>query len=157
MAGACLDNKSQFKGLDSVDLLARCIYSEAEDQSLTGKRGVYWVVVNRKAKNSSEFGGNTVAGVILKDGAFAGMDRSEALCPDTGSSAWSKSLSIAQNGGANPIGNCLWFNANWLYEERISYPNGNKHYTFPDPGSKPKKVIEEVVIQDHTFFRVEGY
>ena len=124
MAGECLTDQSglsEFDGLDSVDLLARMIYSEASTESSTGKKGVYWVVVNRKAKNSSEFGGNTVAGVVLHPDAFAGMLTINARCPDTSSSAWSDSLSIAQNGGTNPIGNCLWFNGNDYYNSVITF------------------------------------
>ncbi|WP_006522808.1 cell wall hydrolase [Desulfoscipio gibsoniae] len=160
MAGACLPDKSglsEFNGLDSVDLLARLIYSEAEGESLTGKRGVYWVVVNRKAKNSSEFGGNTVAGVVLKDGAFVGMTTSKARCPNTNSGEWSDSLSVAKNGGTNPIRKCLWFNTNDLYNKRvIKKADGYYYYTF-DGGRTYKKVTDREVIGNHTFFLLEGY
>ncbi|MNJ51819.1 Cell Wall Hydrolase [compost metagenome] len=162
-AGDCLTNKgsdewdfSEFDGLDSVDLLARLIYSEASVESLTGKRGVYYVVSNRKAKNSSEFGGNTVAGVVLKKSQFSGMTTNNARCPDKDSTAWKDSLSVASNGGTNPIGKCLWFNGNDKYKERITTDkDGNEFYTHP--GSTAKKVVEKVVIGKHTFWRVEGY
>lgn len=159
MAGACLTDKSgltEFNGLDSADILARLIYSEARGESLTGKRGVYHVVANRKAKNSSEFGGNTILGVATKSGQFAGMTTSSARCPDTNSSAWSDCLSVAQNGGTNPIGKCLWFNTTTLYGQRTrAVSGGGEEYTFN--GSTYTKVVEKVVIGNHTFFRLSGY
>ena len=159
MAGACLTNKTgltEFNGLDSVDLLARLIYSEARGESLQGKRGVYHVVANRKAKNKSEFGGNTVAGVVLRSGAFAGMTTSNARCPETSSSEWQDSLSVAQNGGSNPIGSCLWFNRYDTYDDN-SRPasGGGEEYSFD--GEKYTKVVEKVEIGDHIFFRLSGY
>lgn len=158
MAGTCLadqSNLTEFNGLDSVDLLARLIYSEASTQEPKGKLGVYWVVVNRKNKNTSEFGGNTTAGVVLKSGAFDGMKTSNARCPSTSSTAWAESLSTASNGGTNPIGKCLWFNGNEYYGTHTKTVNGQEKYTFN--GSTYIDVVEKVVIQDHTFFRLTGY
>ncbi|MFM9279262.1 cell wall hydrolase [Paenibacillus jiagnxiensis] len=160
MAGACLTDRSglsEFNGLDSVDVLARLIYSEAQGETLEGKRGVYHVVVNRKAKNLSEFGGNTTLGIATASGQFAGMNTSNARCPDTSSSAWRDSLSVAQNGGANRIGKCLWFNTNSLYRNRTRPASGGgEEYTF-DGGASYRKVVEKVPIGGHTFFRVSGY
>ncbi len=113
------------------------------------------MVVNRKAKNSTEFGGNTVAGVVLRPGQFDGMTTSSARCPDTSSSAWSESLNVAQNGGTNPIGKCLWFNTNTLYGNRTKIVNSKEHYTFDR--TNYKEVVEKVIIGNHTFFRVAGY
>ncbi|WP_339157817.1 cell wall hydrolase [Paenibacillus sp. FSL W8-0186] len=157
-AGACLTNKTgltEFDGLDSVDILARLIFSEAEGESLTGKRGVYHVVVNRKAKNSTEFGGNTISGIALKSGAFDGMTTNRARCPDTDSTAWKDSLSIATNGGTNPIGKCLWFNGNDTYAAKSKTENKVEKYSFN--GKDYTEVVEKVVIGGHTFFRLSGY
>lgn len=163
MAGTCLTNKgtdewdfSEFTGLDSTDILARLIYSEARGESMTGKRGVYYVVVNRKAKNSSEFGGNTIAGIALKKYQFSGMTTSHARCPDNDAQSWKDSLSVAGNGGTNPIGKCLWFNTNAKYKERITTDKDNNEY-YTHPGSTAKLVVEKVVIGNHTFWRVKGY
>lgn len=161
-AGACLANRgtdewdlSEFDALDSVDILARLIYSEARGESLQGKRGVAHVVANRKKKNSTEFGGGTVKGVALKKYQFSGMTTSSARCPDTAAQAWKDSLSIAGNSGTNPIGNCLWFNTNAKYKERVTLKNGVEYYTHP--GSTAKKVTQKYVIGNHTFWLVEGY
>lgn len=158
-AGACLSDKSglsEFNGLTSTDLLARVIYSEASGESLTGKRGVAYVVKNRISKNLSEFGGNTYAGVILKPGEFHGMTTSFARCPSTSSTAWKDSLSIANNAGTNPVGKSLWFNTNSVYNARtFNFPDF-EGYSF-DGGASYARVVEKYVIGGHTFFRVQGY
>lgn len=154
----CLTDKSnltEFNGLDNVELLARLIYSEARGESDTGKRGVYWVVVNRKAKNLSEFGGNTVAGVVLKDGAFEGMEKEAARCPKE-ENVWNTCYRIAQNGGANPIRKCLWFNPNWLYNNRVIKKADGEYYTF-NSGRTYTKVTDTEIIGKHTFFLLAGY
>ena len=159
MAGACLTDQSgltEFNGLTDVDLLARLIYSEARGESNTGKRGVYWIVMNRKSANKSYFGGSTTAGVILYPNSFEGMTTVYARCPDTSSQAWNDCLSIAQNGGSNPISNCLYFVPNWLYEQQVDHYDGDEYYTFPGGGPYFQKVITKVIIGNHTFFRVEG-
>ncbi|WP_438350932.1 cell wall hydrolase [Paenibacillus sp. FA6] len=159
MAGACLTDQTgftEFDGLDSVDILARLIYSEARGESVEGKRGVYHVVVNRKAKNTTEFGGNTIVGIALKTGAFDGMTNNNARCPDTSaSSGWTESLSVATNGGTNPIGKCLWFNGTSTYTSKTKVIDGVLKYTFN--GSTYTEVVESVVLGKHTFFRLSGY
>lgn len=59
------------------------IYSEAGNQTKKGKRGVAFVAKNRKDKNTTEFGGDTWKGVLLKANQFVGMSTSHALKPDT--------------------------------------------------------------------------
>lgn len=83
---------------------------------------------------------------------------SRGLSSDTSSDAWKVSLSIAKgikddSTDDNPIGTCLWFNTNTYYNS-VTKKNGGK-YSFG--GSKTYKVVEKVVIENHTFFRVEGY
>lgn len=148
---------TEFIGRDSVDLLARMVYAEARGESVEGKRGCAHVAKNRKAKNLSEFGGNTYEGVLLKKYQFEGMTTESARKPDLSSQAWQDSLNIAMNMSTtpNPIGNCLWFVTNSYYATRVSYKDGVEYYTFP--GSTARKVVEKKVIGNHTFFRVEGY
>mgnify|MGYP003090206854 CR=1 FL=1 len=157
--GEPLTDKSglkEFAGRDSVDLLARVIYAEARGESWAGKQGVAYVVANRKKKNKTEFGGNTIEGVVLKPNQFVGMTTSDARQPDLTSQAWNDSLYIALNISSqdNPIGTCLWFVTNDHYAKHSQTKNGVEQYTF---GSGYKNVEEKVVIGEHTFFRVAGY
>ncbi|NQF16085.1 hypothetical protein HPY31_19490 [Brevibacillus sp. HB1.3] len=73
----------EFKGRNSIDLLARFIHSEAENQSIEG--------------------------VILKEGAFDGMNLAKVRKPDLESESWQEALDIARNlkDTPNSIGNCL--------------------------------------------------
>lgn len=162
--GEPLENKgsstwdlSEFEGRDSVDLLARLIYSEAEGESNEGKRGVAYVALNRRDSGKSEFGGSTFESVILKKYQFEGMTTSRARKPDLESDAWADSLDIASNMSTtkNPIGDCLWFMTNSAYKKGASGSGSNETFTFS--GSTAKKVVEKKVIGNHTFFRVEGY
>ncbi|GED57248.1 cell wall hydrolase [Brevibacillus formosus] len=99
---------SEFKGRDSVDLLARMIYSEAEGEEYVGKQGVAHVAKNRKADGRF---GETYEEVLLAESQFEGMTTKRAREPDLGSQAWKESLSIASNMAKqhNPIGNRLYF------------------------------------------------
>ncbi len=148
---------SEFEGRDSVDLLARMIYSEARGESWAGKQGVANVAKNRKAKNSSEFGGGTYEGVLLHPGAFAGMTTLSAREPDLTSQAWNDSLYIASNMATqdNPVGLCLWFVTNSYYSSHSQVVDETEQYTFD--GSTWIDVIEKYVIGNHTFFRLTGY
>ncbi|TKI56253.1 cell wall hydrolase [Brevibacillus antibioticus] len=154
--GEPLKRKSQLEDCSSTDLLARIIYAEAEGESEEGKRGVAFVIKNRKDRDSREFGGNTYKGVILKKSQFSAVDRDEMLQPDTSSRSWKDSLDIAKNMSKkdNPIGDCLWFNADWMWEDQ--YDRVENTYTFPD-GSKVHRVVEMHEIGKHVFFRVKGY
>lgn len=148
---------NEFRGRDSVDLLARMIYSEARGESWAGKQGVAHVARLRKARNTSEFGGGTYEGVILKSGQFVGMTTQAAREPDTSSQAWQDCLYIASNMATqnNPIGTCLWFVTNSYFASHSRTSGGTEQYTFD--GSNYRNVVEKVVIGNHTFFRVAGY
>lgn len=148
---------SEFKGRDSVDLLARMIYSESRGESSEGKRGCAHVAKNRKAKNSSEFGKNTYEGVLLKKYQFVGMTTKSAREPNLDSSAWKECLKIASNMSTtkNPIGKCLWFVTNSHFSSNSRNEDGKEEYTFD--GKNYREVVEKVVIGNHTFFRVKGY
>ncbi len=156
--GDCLTNQSglsEFNGGDDVDLLARVMYAEARGEEYVGRQGVCWVVKNRMAKNLAEFGGSTFSGVILS-GKFDGMYTYAARCPNTSEYGWTSSLYIAQNHATqyNPIGTCLWFNANDYYDDYSRIYNGVEQYN--GFGTGWKNVVEKVIVGNHTFFRVEG-
>ncbi len=55
--GDALKSTDDLKGRDSIDLLARMLYSEAGNQTEKGKRGCAYVAKNRKDKDKKEFGG----------------------------------------------------------------------------------------------------
>lgn len=99
---------TEFEGRDSVDLLARMIYSEARGEEWVGKQGVAHVAKNRKADG---YWGDTYESVLLYENQFAGMTTLSAREPDLTSPEWSDSLYIASNvnSQSNPIGNRLYF------------------------------------------------
>lgn len=152
--GEALNSSDDLKGRDSVDLLARMIYAEAQGESFEGKCGVAFVAQNRKdhPKKAKEFGGTTWEAVLLSPNQF-----SVALKPNTKSQAWADCLDIAQNlsDKTNPIGSCLWFNANDVYAKRSQTVNGVEQYAFSK--GKYKDVVEKCVIGGHTFFRIIEY
>ncbi len=157
--GEPLENESglsEFEGRDSVDLLARMIYSEARGESWAGKQSVANIAKNRKAKNLSEFGGDTYEDVLLYPNAFEGMTTLSAREPDLDSQGWNDSLYIALNMSTqdNPIGSCLWFMTNALYNATVIIDGNTEQYDF---GTGPKEVVEKYVVGNQTFFKVEGY
>ncbi|HVJ49838.1 cell wall hydrolase [Desulfitobacterium sp.] len=138
----------------AIDLLARMMYGEARSESNTGRTACMWIAKNRVARNSSEFGGQYYQDVILYPDAFKGVWTDAALRPDLSSTAWNECLSIAQSyysSSGNPIGTCLWFNTNELYNSVV---NSLGQYNF---GSGYVNVTEKYVIGNHTFFKVQGY
>lgn len=159
---SCLPDQSglsEFNAVtNNVELVARLIYSEAFSESMNGKKGVAQVVVNRQLKNLSEFGGNNVRNVVLKQpGGFVGMTTSLARCPSD-YTQWNNSYNAASDPGSATVRvrSSLWFNTNALFALRDGYDSsGNLTYTFP--GQSPKRVVEKVVIGNHTFFNVAGY
>ncbi len=155
--GDALSSTDDLKGRDSVNLLARMIYSEAGNQTEEGKHGCAFVAKNRKDKNLSEFGGNTWEGVLLKANQFVGMTTDDALKPDTSSTAWKESLDIAKNlsSKTNPIHKCLWFNTNKLYGNQSKMEGNVEYYRFGS-GSY-NEVTDKKVIGNHTFFILRGY
>jgi spore germination cell wall hydrolase CwlJ-like protein len=151
-----LTGLTEFDPLDDGDVVARCIYSEARGESQKGKAGVVWVISNRVSKNLSEFGGNSYKKVVLKKNQFDGMTKAAARQPDVTSQAWKDCVSeaLASTRSQNPIGKCLWFVGNSYYANNVVKSGGNEYWNF---GSGNKKIVEKVVIGNHTFFRIEGY
>ncbi|CAM5197208.1 hypothetical protein UACE39S_04335 [Ureibacillus acetophenoni] len=159
-AGMCLVNKTgltEFDGLTNTDLLARLIFAEAQGESWIGKKGVAHVVNNRVEKNLTKFGGGTIKGVILKEGEFEGMKSIYARCPGTDTDGWKESLSVAQNIGANPVGDTLWFNRNDIYDQNSDYLPALMADAYTFDGETYHEVVEKTIIGNHTFFRVYPY
>lgn len=154
--GQAVSDTSELSGLSELDLIARCIYAEARGESDVGRRGVACVIRNRKARGTTEFGGNTYSGVVLKSSAFSGMTSSSVLAPDTTSNAWTECVNIAKNIDtiANPIGTCLWFNTNSRYSQHSYTTDGVEYFSF---SSGAREVVEKYIIGNHTFFKVAGY
>lgn len=146
-----IDGRTEYKYQSTTDLVARMVYSEAAGESYKGKQGCYWVYANRLVKNSTQFGKSTYE-ILTKPGEFVGMKGSLAHKPNRTSTAWNDSCKIAVSGASNsnPVGKCLWFNTNSTFKSRSNSSGG---YTF-DGGKTYKKVLEKVVIGNHTFFRV---
>lgn len=148
---------TEFNGQEDADLLARLIYSEARSESVEGWQAVGHVVRNRKVKNTSEFGGGTFPGVILKSGQFVGMTTQSAREPDTTSSTWNDILYIALtiDNQTNPISNALWFWTNTLFNSKSrTTSSGQLQLYFV--GSW-QDITYKKVIGNHTFFLVAGY
>lgn len=158
--GACKSDQtgfSEFDGLTTVDLLARLIYSEAGGESMNGKKAIAKIVENRVAKNLTEFGGASYKGVILNPvGGFDGMRTSLARCPATSNQDWKDSLTAANDYSSVNIGQTLWFNTTDLFTALSRNDNGYLEYRFPAT-SNYKRVVERIVIGNHTFFKVSGY
>ncbi|SHK59385.1 cell wall hydrolase [Tepidibacter formicigenes] len=123
---------SEFEGRDSVDLLARMIYSEARGESWKGKQAVAHVAKNRKEK-PYKFG-DTYEEVLLSPRQFAGMAEKAAREPDTNSQSWNDSLYIAQHIDSqdNPIGGRLYFGRSYPSEATNIIKIG-KHYFYNVP------------------------
>lgn len=157
--GAPLENKTgltEFEGLNSVDLLARLIYSEVRDQSEECMRAVAFVALNRRNLNTSEFGeGGTFESVILKKNAFSGMTTKAAREPDVDSDEWKASLKVAQNMATNqnPIGKCQFFVMNSLYRKNTKTVNGKTQYCFSS--NDCETVINHYEIGSETFFELK--
>ncbi|MBP3609580.1 MAG: cell wall hydrolase [Lachnospiraceae bacterium] len=155
--GESLSTANELIGRDGIDLLTRLIYAEALNQSESVKKGVAFVVKNRKEKNSSVFGGNTWEGVILEKNQFTKITSSYALQPDTSSEEWKTSLDIARNiaDKTNPVGNCLWYAKSTYYARKVSTENGKEYYC--QGTGVYNEVIEKTVLGDYTFYRLLGY
>jgi hypothetical protein len=152
MYGEALSSTNELYSRNGIDLLARLIYAEARSNSERKKRGVAYVVENRREQNLSKFGGNTLEGVILKDAQFPQITSTYALCPDTTSVAWETSLDIAENlsSKVNPVGECLWYTSTAFYNRKTVIENGIEYLL--DSDGAYKEVAEKVVIDNFTFY-----
>lgn len=149
-----IDGRTEYKYVSPTDLVARMIYSEAMAESYSGKVGCYWTYANRMILSIDEFGHSTYD--IITNSGYDGMKTSFAHSPDRSSQAWYDSCYIAATGpSSNPIGHCLWFNKNLFFHNHSYTVDGITYYKFPGTPSF-QKVVEKVVVGNHTFFRVEG-
>lgn len=154
--GEPLEDKTglkEFEGRDSVDLLARMIYAEAENQGEKGMRACAFVAKNRKACTKSEFKSqDTYEKVILAKSQFSGMSLKKARKPNLQSDTWKTALKIASNmsTNTNPIGGCLWFRTKSSYNSLVETKDGCEY-------AWNKKVTEKKILKDHVFYKVEGY
>ena len=105
---------SEFNDLDTTDIFARMIYSEAGGESCTGKVAVAYVAKNRA--DNGYMGMYTLREQLLKKYQFDGLTQKTARKPDTSSTAWGHCLDIAYNidKNDNPIGDRLFFRATWM-------------------------------------------
>lgn len=152
-----IDSRTEYKNLTAADICARLIYSEAYSESYLGKQGVFWVCANRILLDIAEFGHTTWEVCTNPSNSFDGMKTSLAHRPDQSSQAWYDScrISITNSGNVNPIGKCLWFNKNDFFNSNSYTYGGYTYYKFPG-STVYQKLVEKVVIGNHTFFRVEG-
>ncbi|GAB6991836.1 RHS repeat-associated core domain-containing protein [Paenibacillus pini] len=85
-----------YNNLSDVELLTRLFYGE-NTVNKDDQNAVTWVIINRKIKNTSTFGGGTFRGVATKSGAFEPITGAEsgtanARVPSTSSSLWNNAL-----------------------------------------------------------------
>jgi hypothetical protein len=81
-----------YNGLSDVEIIARCLYGENTVNS-ADQNSCAWIMINRRNKNSSEFGGSTYRGVVKKPGAFEPITggsggTANARIPDKSSPRW---------------------------------------------------------------------
>lgn len=151
--GQAITSTAQYSGLTEVDLIARCIFSEAGNQGDIGQRGVACVLRNRKEHRRFP---NSYREVILQENQFSGMNSHYAMRPDTSSANWIASVAVAKQIAtvANPIGTCTFFKTNSSYNNNIVSSGPPEVIYFSGANLE---VLEKKVIGNHTFFRVEGY
>lgn len=153
--GSAVSSFNDLSSLSELDIISRCIYSEAGNQTDEGKRGVACVLRNRK--QHSRFPSTYSAIVLQGNGAqFSGMTTAYALRPDTTLTNWKNSVLVAKqiDSVANPIGTCVFFNTKTAYANASQTINGVEQFkmsgTYYD-------VLEKVTIGNHVFFRITGY
>lgn len=101
VTGAPLESGDTFYNAQDVDLIARVIYHESNNQPFAGQIGVGNVILNRAARPG--FGGPTVAGVLAAPNQFPGAT---SRAPDQEAVIAAK-LCLD---GANTVGDACWFN-----------------------------------------------
>jgi len=85
-----------YSALSDTELLARLLYGE-NTFNPGDQYAVAWIVINRKNKNTTEFGGNTNRGVATKKNAFEALTGSSsrtenARVPDSSSNQWNTAV-----------------------------------------------------------------
>ena len=155
--GEKLDSFDDLKGRDSVDLLARTLYGETENDS-ESRVGVAWVVINRKNDKTYEFKNlNTIEEIVLQDGAFSCFydhNLAKCLAPDTSSSVWKNCVSIAKNPTSypNPIGDKLFYTQIDVFNDKTKTEDGKLLYKM---GRKWVVVTSKIQKGEHMFFNYQ--
>lgn len=154
--GDPLTSRSQLYGRDSVDLLARTLYGETENDSQS-RVGVAYVVMNRKSNNTYyEFKGlDTVEEVVLAPSAFScfwDSNLAKCLAPDTSSAVWKNCVNVASNlsSFSNPINDKCFYTQKDLFASLSYTENGKLYYKFP--GGSTVQVSSKITLGEHTFF-----
>ena len=153
--GQPVNSTADYDTLTEVDIIARCIYSEAGNQGDTGQRAVACVLRNRKQNWWSFSDTDTYRGVILMPSQFSGMTTSYALRPDTDGAEWKNCVNIAKNIEtiSNPIGNCKWFRTISSYNKILYAQNPDIIYF----GGRYQTVTEKYTIVDQVFYNLQGF
>jgi hypothetical protein len=130
--GDALTSRDQLYGRDSVDLLARTLYGETENDS-ESRIGVAWVVINRKNDTGEFKSKNTIEEVVLHKNAFScfwDSNLAKCLAPNTSSQVWKNCVSVAQNVATltNPIGDKLFYTQVDLFNASSKTENGKLLY-----------------------------
>ncbi|WP_145948506.1 cell wall hydrolase [Paenibacillus sp. Y412MC10] len=157
--GDPLTSKSQLYGRDSIDLLARTLYGETENDS-ESRVGVAWVVINRKNDKTYEFKNqNTIEEIVLHPYAFSCFNDgdpnlSKCLKPDTSSQVWKNCVSVAQNVATlpNPIGDKLFYTAEDLFNANTRTENGKLLYNM---SGKWVVITSKILKGKHMFFNYQ--
>ncbi|WP_106768760.1 cell wall hydrolase [Paenibacillus faecalis] len=156
--GAPLTSKSQLYGRDSVDLLARTLYGETRNDSVS-RVAVAYVIMNRKNnKTYYEFKSlNTIEAVVLEPQAFSCFNNNDpnlddVLRPDRNSAAWKNCVNVASNLSSfkNPIGSKCFYNTITRFNQRSYTQNGKLYYDFPT--GRTVVVSSKIAIGAHMFF-----
>lgn len=156
--GDALTSRDQLYGRDSIDLLARTLYGETENDS-ESRVGVAYVISNRKNATTGEFKNlNTIEAVVLQKNAFTCFwdhNLAKCLAPDTDSAVWKNCVNVAKNLSTfkNPIGDKLFYTATTLFNKLSYTKNGTLYYDFP--GGKTVKITSKIAVGAHMFFNYE--
>jgi len=153
--GDKLTSRDQLYGRDSVDLLARTLYGETENDSAS-RVGVAYVIANRKNATTGEFKNlNTTEAVVLQKNAFScfwDANLAKCLAPNTSSAVWKNCVNVASNlsSFSNPINDKLFYTVETLFNKLSYTENGKLYYKFP--GGALVQVTSKVSLGAHLFF-----
>jgi hypothetical protein len=157
--GEKLTSRSQLSGRDSVDLLARTLYGETENDSQS-RVAVAYVVMNRKNYKGKPFANqNTVEDVVLYKGAFScfwDSNLAKCLAPDTSSAVWKNCVNVASNlsSFSNPIGDKRYYTRTDLFSSLSETRNGKLWYKMPGATVDEVEVTSKIAHGKHTFFNI---
>lgn len=126
--GVTLGGGSASGSSSELNLLARCVYSEARGEPYTGQVAVAAVVLNRVRSSSFP---NTVAGVIYQKGAFTSV--SDGQINLTPNETAYKAARDALNGW-DPTNGCLYYynpataTSKWIWSLKVELTIGRHSF-----------------------------